>query len=175
MHWLKNKIILILIASITAISLFYVAIINPFTIKWNEQDSQLKQKSALLKKNQARIKQKDALTESYSIINQKIQAKLPSDRGHSNFLIAIGEVAKKTNIRIESMNPQPLRELGFSDELSVEINMEANLGNLVRFLYEMRKSSVVLVANRLQLQPKSERSALLKGHLVISTIFLKEQ
>lgn len=53
--------------------------------------------------------------------------------------------------------------------------MEANLGNLVRFLYEIRKSSVVLVVNKLELTPKSERSSLLKGKLIISTIFLKER
>ncbi|MFH1062898.1 MAG: type 4a pilus biogenesis protein PilO [Candidatus Omnitrophota bacterium] len=175
MHWLKSKPILVLSASIIAIILVYIAIISPFLTKWKEQDTQIKQKLALIEKSQEIIKQQGDLNESYSIINRKIQAKLPSERGQSNFLTAIGEVAKKTDIHIESMNPQPLRELGFSNELSVEINMEANLGNIVRFLYEMRKSSVVLVANRLKLQPKSERSALLKGHLVISTIFLKEQ
>jgi Tfp pilus assembly protein PilO len=171
----KNKTILIISAGIVAIILIYIVLIAPFLTKYNEQDTQINQKLALIKKNQIIVNQKTALNEAYSLINQKIQAKLPAERGQSNFLTAIGEVAKKTDIHIESMNPQPLRELGFSDELSVEINMEANLGNIVRFLYEMRKSSVVLVANRLKLQPKSERSALLKGHLVISTIFLKEQ
>ncbi|MBU1087065.1 MAG: type 4a pilus biogenesis protein PilO [Candidatus Omnitrophica bacterium] len=173
--WIKNKKLIILISSIAAISLLYFSIIIPFAKKWTEQNSQTRQKLALLEKSQAIINQKTTLNESYAAINRKIQAKLPSERGQGNFLTAISEVAKITNIHIESMNPQPLRELGFCNELSVEINMEANLGNLVRFLYQMRKSSVVLVANRLSLQPKSERSALLKGHLVISTIFLKEQ
>ncbi|MBU1044164.1 MAG: type 4a pilus biogenesis protein PilO [Candidatus Omnitrophica bacterium] len=173
--WLKNKKLILIIASIAALCLVYISIISPFLRKSNEQKTQINQKLALLEKSRKIIQQKEALNQSYSNMNKKIQAKLPSERGQSNFLTAIGEVARKTNIHIESMNPQPLRELGFSNELSVEINMEANLGNIVRFLYEMRKSSVVLVANRLSLQPKSERSALLKGHLIISTIFLKEQ
>jgi Tfp pilus assembly protein PilO len=121
------------------------------------------------------IQQKDKLTEKFSSLSKKIQAKLPLERKEGEFLTEIDKVAEETNVHIETMNPRPLRDLGFFKELSVEIDMEANLGNLVRFLYQMRKSSVVLVANRLRLKPKSERSALLKGHLVISTIFLKEQ
>jgi Tfp pilus assembly protein PilO len=110
----------------------------------------------------------------FSALGKKIQAKLPLS-GESEFLTELGRVAEETNVHIETMNPRPFRDLDFFKELSVEIDMEANLGNLVRFLYQMRKSSVVLVANRLRLKPKSERSALLKGHLVISTIFLKEK
>ena len=84
-------------------------------------------------------------------------------------------VARETSVHISSMNTKPPRDLDYFRELSVEINMEANLGNLVRFLYKMRKSSVVLVADSLALEPKSRRSALLKGHLIVSTIFMKEK
>jgi len=173
--WNKNKKLIISILSIASICLIFIAIILPFNKKWEKKDNQIKYKLALIEQNESIINQKTKLNESYSNINKKIQAKLPAERSQGNFLTAIGEVARKTNIHIESMNPQPLKTLGFYNELSVEINMEANLGNVVRFLYHMRKSSVVLVANRLNLQPKSERSALLKGHLIISTIFLKEQ
>jgi Tfp pilus assembly protein PilO len=172
---MHNKKPLISVLVIAGLALFYLFVFEPFSDKWQEQDTIIKQKLALIEKSEKIISQKDDLKESYSIVNQRMQAKLPSERSQSNFLTAIGQVAQKTDVHIESMNPRPLQELGFFNELSVEINMQANLGNLVRFLYEMRKSSVVLVASRLKLQPKSERSALLKGHLVISTIFLKEQ
>ncbi|MFH1459668.1 MAG: type 4a pilus biogenesis protein PilO [Candidatus Omnitrophota bacterium] len=169
----KNKIIRALII-FSAIILF-INIFLPFARKWNTQSKLIKEKKLHLEKSRANIAQEEELKLKFAAISQGIQAKLPAQRGQSNFLTAIGNVAQDTNLHIVTMNPRPFRDLGFFRELSVEINMESNLGNLVRFLYQMRKSSVVLTANRLQLEPKSDRSALLKGHLVISTIFLKDQ
>ena len=171
----KRKNILSYLLGFIAVIMVYTAFITPFTAKIKNQQKQIDQKKALIEKSRSAIDKKDKLNSTYSLANKKIQAKLPSQGGENSFLTAIGQVAEKTNVHIESMNPKPIKELGFFNELSVEINMQANLGNLVRFLYEMRKSSVVLVANRLNLRPISERSALLKGHLEISTIFLKDR
>jgi len=171
----KNKrLALLLPAGILIIMIIYTKAVIPFMHKYTRQSQQIEQNNILLEKNKIIIDEKEHLNQGFADLSQKLQARLPLERGESKFLAAIGDVAQATNVHIENMNPRPLRDLDFFKELSVEIDMEANLGNLVRFLYQMRKSSVVLVANRLRLEPKSERSALLKGHLVISTIFLKE-
>jgi Tfp pilus assembly protein PilO len=139
------------------------------------QSAEIEKKKIMVQKNEALIKEAGSLNEKLSFLSKNIQAKLPLDRKESEFLSEIGNVAQNTDVHIERMNPRPARDLGSFKELSVDIDMEANLGNLIRFLYRMRESSVVLAANSLKLQPKAERSALLKGHLVISTIFLKAQ
>ena len=116
--------------------------------------------AAIIKRSESIVSQEEALTQRFEYLTKKIQARLPVEREESQFLNEIQKVAQENSIHIASMNPLPLKDLGSFKELSVEIDMEANLGNLVRFLYYMRKSSVVLVANRLRLQPKSQRSAL---------------
>jgi len=171
----KSRSTIIVVVSLIALIVITSWLILPFFSTWTRQSQEIRMVKASLKKRQAIVQRHDELEEKFSDINNRIQARLPGTRGESTFLNAIGQVAKKTNVHIETMNPRPFRDLGFFRELSVEIDMQANLGNLVRFLYEMRKSSVVLVANNLKLKPKSERSALLNGYLVISTIFLKEQ
>ncbi|MCP4650979.1 MAG: hypothetical protein GY853_13005 [PVC group bacterium] len=176
MNFLKHrKKILMAAACGVIIVLISSKIISPFSRNWTRQTSEIKKKKILLEKSREIIGQKEELTKRFSDLSRKVQAKLSLERGENTFLNAIGSVAEYTNVHVETMNPLPLRDLGAFNEVSVEINMQANLGNLVRFLYQMRKSSVVLVAKKLRLEPKSERSALLKCHLVISTILLKEQ
>jgi Tfp pilus assembly protein PilO len=171
----REKILFLLAILSIVVPIVCFKIVIPYINKWHQQTVQINQKKELIKKAQEIITKKDSLTKRFSVLSKKIQAKLPLERKESEFLTEIGRVAENTYVHIETMNPLPFRDLDFFKELSVEINMEANLGNLARFLYEMRKSSVVLIANRLRLKPKSTRSALLKGHLVISTIFLKER
>ncbi|MFH2137119.1 MAG: GspMb/PilO family protein [Candidatus Omnitrophota bacterium] len=169
-----KKTILRILAGIVVIVLLFTKGVIPFMHKWNQQTKEIAQKEDMVKRSLNIISTKDQLEQQFPDLTRKMQGKLSSDREEGAFLRAIGTVAEYSNVHIETMNPLPLHNLGAFNELSVEINLQANLGNLVRFLYQIRKSSVVLIANRLNLEPKSEHSALLKGHLVISTIFLKE-
>ena len=150
-------------------------VLAPFPSKWQKQSDQIREKYKLTKQYEQLIRQESALYKDFDTLNRQIQTEIPVEREESQFLTEIGKVASNTNVHIFTMNPRPFKDFGSFKELSVEIEMETNLGNLARFLYYIKKSSVVLVADRLSLQPKSERSALLKGHLVISTIFLKDK
>jgi len=172
--WLTRKN-LIALAVLIAGGMIFFLLFKPFGGKWAEQSAKIRAKTKLLKKYQHLIRSEDKLQESLDQLTRRVQAQMPAGREESGFLTEIGNVAQETNIHIETMNPLPLRNLGAFRELSVEIDMEANLGNLTRFLYLLRESSAVLVADTLRLQPKSERSALLKAHLVISTIFMKDK
>ncbi len=171
----KEKILFIIVALVLLGGFSYLSTVAPFLKKINSLNSEIIRNQKLIEKMQREASQQTELEKEFSSLAKKIRAKLPFKREESQFLSEIGKVAKETNIHISLMNPLPSKDIGNFKELSVEIDMEANLGNLVRFLYQMRKSSVVLVANKLQLEPKSERSALLKGKLIISTIFLKEE
>jgi Tfp pilus assembly protein PilO len=174
---MKNKalsFILIIAAAVISVYLYVTGIIMPFSSRWREQSARINSKKALLNKDIKLIEDSRELNGLFEKLSQNIRDRLPLDRKEGEFLTEIDRVAQDTNVRIKSMNPRPAKDLGPFKELSVEIDMEANLGNLIRFLYNMREASVVLVANRIKLEPKSQRSALIEGDLVISSIFLKE-
>ncbi|RKY28301.1 MAG: hypothetical protein DRP61_02045 [Candidatus Omnitrophota bacterium] len=171
----KQKLLVISIITGIGALLFYLGFILPLSNKLTELNSKITNDEKLIKKLKEELKEREKLEEEFSSLSKKIKARLPFQREESQFLSEIEKVAKETNIHINLLSPLPAQNIGEFKELSVEIDMEANLGNLVRFLYEIRKSSVVLVVNKLELTPKSERSSLLKGKLIISTIFLKER
>jgi len=171
----REKILLLAALVVILIPIIYFKITTPFVNKCKSQSLEIKKDKEIIKKMKDEISQKDNLTKEFSLLTKKIRAKLPLEREENQFLAEIGKVSQDTDVHIITMNPLLSKNLGVFKELSVEIDMEANLGNLVRFLYQMRRSSVVLVANKLALEPKSKRSALLKGNLIISTIFLKRK
>jgi len=171
----KEKTLTISVLSIAFVGILYISIVLPYRKKLNSLNLEIIKNQKIIDKMQKEVSKKSELEEKFSSLAKKIKAKLPFRREESQFLSEMGKVAKETNIHVSLMNPLPPKDIGNFKEFSVAIDMEANLGNLVRFLYQMRKSSVVLVANKLELEPKSKRSALLKGKLIISTIFLKEK
>lgn len=167
--------VLLIIIGLAVAVFFMFRVFKPFSNDWREQSTRLREKTQLLKQYERLMKQEDSLRKDFDTLSRQIQTEIPVEREESQFLTEIEKVASSTYVHISTMNPRPIKDFGSFKELSVEIEMETNLGNLARFLYYIKKSSVVLVANRLRLQPKSERSALLKGHLVISTIFPKDK
>lgn len=171
----KYKSILFVTVSLAAFIFLSFKIFAPFSNEWHNQTAQIQEKTELIKQYQQSLEQEGVLHKSFDTLSRQIQAEIPVEREESQFLTEIGKAASNANVHISTMNPRPFKDFGSFKELSVEIEMETNLGNLTRFLYDIKKSSVVLVANQLSLQPKSERSALLKGHLIISTIFLKDK
>jgi len=171
----KRKNIFLFVCTLALIVILAGKTVNPTLEHWHNQTEQIRQKNEAIKEYGYILQQEDALKDSFARLSHQIQTEIPVEREESQFLIEIGNVATDTNVHISTMNPRPFKDFDSFKELSVEIEMEANLGNLTRFLYEMRKSSVVLVVNSLNLEPKSERSALLKGHLIISTMFLKNK
>jgi len=170
----RRKVIIALGLIILIVWIIYAQIITPFQNKLRRLNLEIKKNQKIIKRMEEEILEREKLEKIFSSLAKKVKAKLPFQREESQFLTEIGKVAKETNVHMNLMNPLPQKDIGNFKELSVEIDMESNLGNLVRFLYQMRKSSVFLIADKLTLQPKSQRSALLKGKLTISTIFLKE-
>jgi Tfp pilus assembly protein PilO len=166
---------LTVLAALVLLALYGLKVLVPCVRTWAAQTDEIRRKDGLLRAHTKLADERDALESRLSSLSKGVLARLPVNRKESAFLTELGRVAKETSVHISSMNTKPPRDLDYFRELSVEIDMEANLGNLVRFLYKMRKSSVVLVANSLILEPKSERSALLKGHLIVSTIVMKEK
>lgn len=171
----RKKILIVLAIIVVLGPLLFFKVLTPIFHRLGKVNNEITKNKIIIVRMKGLINEQEELEKSFDDLSRKIQAKLPSEREESQFLTEIGRVANETNVYISVMNPLPYKDLDDFKELSVEIDLEANLGNLVRFLYLMRKSSVVLVANSLKLEPKSERSALLKAHLVISTIFLKEK
>ena len=171
----RKKILIVLAIIVVLGPLLFFKVLTPIFHRLGKVNKENTKNKIIIVRMKGLINEQEELEKSFDDLSRKIQAKLPSEREESQFLTEIGRVANETNVYISVMNPLPYKDLDDFKELSVEIDLEANLGNLVRFLYLMRKSSVVLVANSLKLEPKSERSALLKAHLVISTIFLKEK
>ncbi|MBN3040304.1 MAG: type 4a pilus biogenesis protein PilO [Candidatus Omnitrophica bacterium] len=170
----REKSLFIIAVTVILAGFIYFRIINVYRNSWVRQSLQIKENQQIVQKEKNLIAQTQELNIKFETLVKKIQAQLPQNREEGQFLNEIQKVAEDTYVHIAAINPLPVKEIGSFRELSVEIELEANLGNLVRFLYYMRKSSVVLVAQRLRLEPKSERSALLKVNLVISTIFLNK-
>jgi len=167
----QQKAVAVLVAAVVLLPLYVSRALTPCARRWSAQTDEIGRKSRLVTSRTREVAGKDELSARLSSLSKGVLAKLPVNRKESEFLTEVERVARETNVHISSMNTRPPRDLDYFRELSVEIDMEANLGNLVRFLYLMRKSSVVLVANKLTLEPKSERSALLRGQLMVSTIF----
>ncbi len=152
----------------------FSAFVQPAWRHWQENETRIQKTTVEIQRARSLIEEQEKLTERLQALNRNLLTRIPPARKESAFLSEIDKVAQQANVHILRLNPRRTRDYGPFTELSVELDAEANLGNLVRFLYDIRESSVLLVVEEIRLQPKADRSALLKSSLVISSLFTKE-
>ncbi len=158
----------------TAVLAVFGYLVRPAVRRWQEKEALVRRTAVEVRRAQRLIEERVQLTERLNALNRNLLTRIPLARKEGEFLSEIGKVAQQTNVLLLRLDPQGSRDYGPFTELSVELDAEANLGNLVRFLYDIRESSVLLVVEKMRLQPKADRSALLKSYLVISSLFAKE-
>ncbi len=158
----------------TAAFLVLAYLVRPAGRRWQEKEALAQRIAVEVRRAERLIGERAQLTERLNALNRNLLTRIPLARKESEFLSEIDKVARQTNVHLLRLDPQGNRDYGPFTELSVELDAEANLGNLVRFLYDIRESSVLLVVEKMRLEPKADRSALLKSSLIISSLFAKE-
>jgi Tfp pilus assembly protein PilO len=69
-------------------------------------------------------------------------------------LSGIEDVAKKSNMGLLDLKPQPSKDRGFYREYSVEVETEGTMDSLVSFLYQLNSSTQLLRVQTLRFNLK---------------------
>ena len=117
-------------------------------------------------------RQKDLILKQYGAYEDYLKLKGSDEEIVSAFLSEIERLSRDAGISVSDIKPRGTKELGLYKEYTIEVRCDASLKDLVKFLYRMNDSKLLLKVNKLSLSLADENSELLKTSMVITGIAL---
>ncbi|HNW40109.1 MAG TPA: GspMb/PilO family protein, partial [Candidatus Omnitrophota bacterium] len=74
----------------------------------------------------------------------------------------IESLASKSSVYLVDMKPSGTKESGSSKRIMINLNCEAQMEQLVDFMYNLENSNILLSIEKYQLTPKTKESSVAK-------------
>ncbi|MDD5491253.1 MAG: type 4a pilus biogenesis protein PilO [bacterium] len=171
----REKIVLLFCVILIGITLLYVFAVEPYFKFWRRIDTTLRAKQQLLIKSKGLLAKKETLENDYSRLKNLLPAQGAIDEYASRFIVKIEKVARDNGIRkINSITPLPVKQAEGYQVLEAQINMEADISGLVRFLYELANGRNLMRIESLQVDNSIDNPDPLKIQVVASTMYIEK-
>jgi hypothetical protein len=159
----KDRIIFYIAVFIISLLILDRAIISPVFSKIQSLNKEIQDQQASIKKNLRILAQKDRILAQSSKYNSFVgDSKLSDDEQITMVLKELESLANKSSVYLVDMKPGTIKESGSSKKILINLNCEAQMEQLVDFIYNMENSDSLLSIDKYQLVPKAKESSVAK-------------
>jgi hypothetical protein len=144
-------------------------IISPIYSKIKSLDTQIEEKDAAIRKNMRVLSLKDRIiTESQKYASFMGSAKSEEEEV-TTLLKEVERLSNGSSIYLIDMKPAGVKGSG---RYSVNLSCEAQMEQLVDFMYAVESSDKLLLIEKYQISPKSKESSVAKCSMTITKVIL---
>lgn len=170
----REKTILYILVAVVAAALSYGLLLEPAFKRWHSLDSQILLLKAKLQKALSLIKDKESIDSEYMRYAQRLRSSGGDDHEVTYMLNTLESIARASGVKIVNMQPKPLRDRDFYKEFSVELDAESNMQSLMKFIYDIRNSPILLKVDRLRLNAKRGKAqVIIRSSMFVTRIVIK--
>jgi hypothetical protein len=145
-------------------------IIYPVFHRMEYLDQEIKRREYNIRKNMHILAQKDRIL-SESARYAPFLSNLKSEEEEvTSLLKEVEELANKASVYLVDLKPSGSKDIGTSKKYLVALNCEAQMEQIVNFMYSIENSNKLLMIEKYQITPKSKESSVAKCSLSISKI-----
>ncbi len=155
-------------------ALLYVFALEPILTSWERMNRKIRSREIQLRKISRAVKEKKSLEAELKELTRGAKLGIPKEEWRTALLSSLDKMARESRVTIVGRQTLPIKEYGFYQELSAEVEVECDLATLSKFLYQMETSAQILNVETLQLNSKGRGSSRMKGQMSISAIQLVE-
>ncbi|MFC1666928.1 type 4a pilus biogenesis protein PilO [Candidatus Omnitrophota bacterium] len=148
-------------------------LIHPIFSKMEELDKEIREKESGIKKSLHILAHKDRIVaerKKYSSFSSSLK---PGEEEMTSLLKEIEKLANKSSVYLIDMKPAGLKKAGSSEKYFINLNCEAQMGQLASFIYDLESSSKLFSVERYRIGPKSKESSVAKCSMYISKIVMQ--
>jgi len=172
----KNIRPLMYIASVAAgLYLIYNFVVTPVTLKFKKLDTAIQMQEAKLKKSLEIAGTKDTIDSEYAKHSDRLRQEKTDEEELTSLLSNIESVAQGIPISITDMKPRTIKKMDFHKKLAVDIEVEAKMSEITKFIYNLQNEPNLLKIERLRIKTGSRRRktlSKLKGYLLVTKILI---
>ncbi|MFH1691530.1 MAG: GspMb/PilO family protein [Candidatus Omnitrophota bacterium] len=171
----KNIYILYIVGVVLGGLAVLKIVFSPFHAKLSSLSRDVILQESRFKKGVSLIENKKAIEDEYKNYASYFSLQGYSDEeAVANFLKEVEKVSRETGLTVLDMKSQKDAETDkFSKQYQIKIKAEANMEELVKFLYKLSESPLLFSVERLILVPKGEDSAVIGVSMTIVGVSFK--
>lgn len=159
----KEKAVFYIAIFLVSLTILDRLIISPVFSKIGSLNKAIHEKEAEIKKNLRILAQKDRiLSENAKYGSSVVDSNNNEDEQITLVLKEIEGLANKSSVYLVDMKPASAKDSGVSKKIFVNLNCEAQMEQIVDFIYNIENSNSLLSIGKYQLAPKSTESSVIK-------------
>lgn len=165
----------ILYVAIFLISLMLIDrfIIGPVFLKINTLDNEIREKESAIRRNTHILSQKDRISSEVSGFSDFLKPPKPEQEELTSFLKEVEGLADKSSVYLIDMKPSGVKDLGSHKKYSIVLNCEAQMEQIINFIYSIENAPGLYLIEKYQISPKSKETSVAKCNVSISKIVIQ--
>lgn len=168
----REKTLLFAVAVLVFIWVAYSLIVEPFYNRWVGLNKDIRISKIVLKKGIKIFKQKEYVTGEYDKYLARFTAKESNEEEMALILNEIERQARKSFVRIVNMKPRRVVKSNFYRIFYVDLDTEASMRNILKFIKSLKDSKLSLHVEQLTLNSRAKDPSILVGKMTVSRLGL---
>ena len=148
-------------------------IVSPVSQKIKLLDTQIKEKEDTIKNNIELLARKDRIIAESKKYSSFLNSAQSQEELVTSVLKEIESLANKSSVYLIDIKPAGFKDSGTVREYAVSLNCEAQMEQLVEFMYTIENSNQLLAIDKYQLSPKAKESSLARCSMTVSKITMR--
>jgi hypothetical protein len=148
-------------------------IVGPIFSKIDTLNRQIGEKESAIRRNVHILSQKDRISAEISKYGNFLKAPKTEQEDMTVLLKEIESLADKSSVYLVDMKPSGVKEEGSSKRYSISLSCEAQMEQIVNFIYSVENSSSLFMIEKYQISPKSKETSVAKCSITISKIIVR--
>lgn len=168
----REKIIFYAAISFVSLTLLDRLIISPIYSKIKSLNEEIRERESSIKKNLHILAQKDRISFEIAKYTSFLNNAKSEEEEITSALKEIEGLANKAGVYLVDMKPVGLKPAGASKEYLINLNCEAQMEQLIDFMYNIENSNKLLTIEKYQISPKSKESSVVRCSMSIAKIVM---
>ena len=168
----KEKLGLSLAFLVLAVAATDRLIVSPIRLKFRRIDQSIKISEKQLAHDLRNVRLQGPITEKFEQYAPYVERSGSDEEEVAKILGEIESLARQSNVYLANVKPLTSKEIEFYIEYAVEIEAEADIERLTRFLYDLNMSNQLLRVEKLRLSSQKKGEKTLKASLLITRILV---
>ncbi len=153
--------------------LLYTYAIEPLWQYWVTQNTTIVNLKKQLSRDEIILSREDTIVNEYQFYEKKLKFEGSDQQKTAQILKEIETSARSNGVNINDMKPQEILDEEFYKFYRIELEGEANVMALARFIYDLQISQQALRVSRLQITASASKPHVLKIDIIITKIILQ--
>lgn len=170
----REKIVFYAAVFIVSLMTFDRFIISPIFTKMDSLNTETEEKEASVRKNLRIISHEERIIAEKAKYGGFLKSFNTEEEEITALLKEIEALASKSSIYLVDMKPRGLKTTGAASKYVISLNCEAQMEQIMEFMYYIENSKRLLTIDRYEISPKSRESSIASCSMSISKLILPE-